>query len=175
MQGQKETPTVCFPTRDSANTNLLISSILSHDACIVLVSEQTPFTLRERVSQARDGFQITTWYCRILRLTCSPSNSQSRSKHREKQTTGEHTGRKGQTGDDGQKSARTALFKTHRQQWGKQNHPAVPVPHSSQKTCLFSAQNCVPQNGYNGKPTEGRVWSPRKTCTSKRVRDNTRT
>ena len=56
-----------FPTRDSANTNLLISWILSHDACIVLVSDKILFTLRERVSQARDGFQITTWHCRTLR------------------------------------------------------------------------------------------------------------
>ena len=57
-----------------------------------------------------------------LRPMCSPSNSQSRSKYREKPTTAVHTGRKGQTGDDGQNSACTALQK-HAGNSGKTKPP----------------------------------------------------
>ena len=141
--------TACFSTRDTANTNLLILSLgaLSHDACIVRVSDKTLFILRERISQARDGFQITTWHCRIHRLMCSPSNSQSRSRHRE---TDEQTGRREQTRDNGQNLPALPCKNTPATA-GKQNHPAVPVPHTNRRTCLLDNKNCVPQNGYNGK------------------------
>ena len=136
--------TACFSTRDTANTHLLIPWTSSHDACIVRVSDKTLFILRERISQARAGFQITTWRCRIHRLMCSPSNSQSRSRHRE---TDEQTGRSEPTRDNGQNLPALPCKNTPATA-GKQKHPAVPVPHTNRGRVCSTTKNCAPQNGY---------------------------
>ena len=76
-------------TRDTANKFPDHLDLLSTMRASCGFSDKTLFILLERISQTRDGFQITTWHCRIHRLMSSPSNSQSRSKHRE---TDEQTG-----------------------------------------------------------------------------------
>ena len=78
---------------------------------------------------------------------------------------------------------------------GKQNTPLCRFRTPAEGRVCSPHKNCVTQNGYNGKPTEGRVWSPQNmhlktgttgsqqkdvfglqtTCTSKRVRDTART
>ena len=139
---ETNTKTACFSTRDTANTNLLISCTWSHDACIVRVSDKTLFILRERSSQARDGVQITTWHCRIHRLMCSPSNSQSRSRHRETESRQETT----------DKICLHCPAKDTPATAGKQNHPAEPVPHTKQRTCLLDNKKlCTSKRVQNGK------------------------
>ena len=120
------------------------------------VSDKTLFILRERISQARDGLQITTWHCRIHRLMCSPSNSQSRSKHRE---TDEQTGRRKQARNEGQNLPALPCKNTPATA-GKQNHPAVPVPHTNRRTCVLDNKNCVPQKLLQRETvaTQGRAW-----------------
>ena len=139
---KNQTQTACFSTRETANTNLLISWTLSHDACIVRVSDKTLFIHRERISQARDGFQITIWHCRIHRLMCSPSNSPSRPNTEKPMS---RQGAEKQIRDKGQNLPALPCKNTPATA-GKQNHPAVPVPHTSRRTCLLdNKKNCVPQ------------------------------
>ena len=57
-----------------------------------------------------------------------------------------------------------------------------PTEKTREKNCLHCPAKLPAQSGQKGKqplcaapaPTEGRVRSPHKTCTSKRVRENTR-
>ena len=144
-----------FPHETRQTQNLLISWTLSHDACVVRVSDKTLFILRERISQARDGFQITTWHCRIHRLMCSPSNSQSRSGHREsdEQKREKRTDKKQRT-----KSACTALQK-HTGNSGKTKPPRCAGSAHQPRTCLLDNKNRVPQDGYKRETvaTQGRV------------------
>ena len=88
---------------------------------------------------SKDGFQITTWHCRIHRLMCSPSNSQSRSKHRE---TDEQTARREQARNKGQNLPAMPCKNTPATA-GKQDHPAVPVPHTNRRTCLLDTKKTV--------------------------------
>ena len=149
--------TACFFTRDTANTNLLISWTWSHDACIVRVSDKTLFILRERISQARDGFQITTWHCRIHRLMCSPSNSQSRSRHREtdEQTAEKRTGKK-----QGTTSACTALQKTHRQQRENKTTPLCRFRTPTEDVFARQQKTVYLKTGTKRETvaTQGRAW-----------------
>ena len=141
---ETNTNSVLLHTRHGKHKSLDLLD-LSHDACIVRVSDKTLFILRERISQARDGFQITTWHCRIHRLMCSPSNSQSRSKHRE---TDEQTGRREQARNKGQ-NLLALPCKTHGQQ--RENKATPLFPHTNRRTCSLDNKNCVRPNGYNGK------------------------
>ena len=140
---ETNTNSVLFHTRHGKHKSPDLLN-LSHDACIVRVSDKTLFILRERISQARDGFQITTWHCRIHRLMCSPSNSQSRSKHREND---EQTGRREQGKKQGTKSACTALQK-HTGNSGKTKPPRC-AGSAHQPKDVFARQQkiCVPENG----------------------------
>ena len=152
VQGQKHTQTA----RDTAKHKSPDLLDLSDDACIVPVSDKTLFILRERISQARDGFQITTWHCRIHRLMCSPSNSQSRSKHRE---TDEQTGRRKQARNKGQNLPALPCKNTPATA-GKQNHPAVPVPHTNRRTCLLDKKKLCTSKRVQRETvaTQGRAW-----------------
>ena len=136
-----------FAHETRQNTILLISWILSHDACIVRVSDKTPFIFRERISQTRDGLQITTWHCRIRRLVCSPSNSQSRSKHRE---TDEQTGRREQTRNNGQNLPALPCKNTPATA-GKQNHTRCAGSAHQPRTCLLDNKTVYLKTGTNGK------------------------
>ena len=147
VQGQKQTQTVCFSTRETAKHKSPDLLDLSHDACIVPVSDKTLFVLRERISQARDGFQITTWHCRIHRLMCSPSNSQSRSKHRKPMS---------RQGEESKQETRDKIClhcpaKTHWQQRENKTTPLCRFRTPAEGRVCSTTKNCVPQNGYNGK------------------------
>ena len=158
MQGQKQIQnSVLFHTRHGKHKSPDLSWTLSHDACIVRVSDKTPFILRERISQAKDGFQTTTWHCRIHRLMCSPSNSQSRFRHRE---TDEQTGRREQTRDNGQNLLALHCKNTPATA-GKQNHPAVPVPHTNRgRVCSTTKKKlCTSKQVQNGK-----LWQQGRAC-----------
>ena len=152
---------MCVRTRNQTNTNSVLFHTkygkhkcpdlldLSHDAWIVRVSDKTLFILRERISSAKDGFQITTWHCRIHRLMCSPPNSQSRSRHRENN---EQTGRREQTRNKGQNLPALPCKNTHRQQRENKTTPLCRFRTPTEgRVCPTTKRNCVPQNGYNGK------------------------
>ena len=76
-----------------------------------------------------------------------PSNSQSRSKHRE---TDEQTRRREQTRDNGQNLPALPCKNTPATA-GKQNHPAVPVPHTNRGRACSTTKTAYLKTGTNGK------------------------
>ena len=141
--------TACFSTRDTANTNLLISWTLSNDACIVRVSDKTLLTLRERISPSKGW--IPDHY---LALSDSSTDVFTFKIHSLALNTEKPMSRQGEENRQETKDkiclhcpAKNTLATA-----GKQNHPAVPVPHTNRgRVCSTTKKLCTSKRVQNGK------------------------
>ena len=171
-QQQEPRKDMCARTKDKHQTacsshtrlgkhnslDLLELKTLSHDACIVLVSQQTLFTLRERVSQARDGFQITTWHCRRFsdQWVHLQSYSLTTSTEKNKRQACAQCERERQETTD--KICLHCPAKHAGNSWEKTKPPrCAGLAHKPKDVFVLRTKLCTSKGGYNGEAN-------RRTC-----------